>query len=73
MASTIPPPDKILWCSGPTKITAWLARNNLGLEFCHHLVQQTILVESIQQLAGHVDGTALPQGPRGTHNVQSYV
>jgi hypothetical protein len=33
MDSTIPPPNEILWCEDQTRIAAWLARNNLGLEF----------------------------------------
>jgi hypothetical protein len=33
MASTIPPPNEILWCKDPIRVAAWLARNNLGLEF----------------------------------------
>ena len=33
MTSIIPPPDEFLWCDEHASIAAWMASNNLGLEF----------------------------------------
>ena len=33
MTSIIPPPNEFLWCDEHAGIAAWLAKNNLGLEF----------------------------------------
>ncbi|KAH0337996.1 hypothetical protein KCU81_g7804, partial [Aureobasidium melanogenum] len=34
MTPAIPPPSEFLWCEDHAEIAAWLARNDLGLEFC---------------------------------------